>query len=356
MFRRGKWVFVATIFFLQSLVIQSEPGFFPIGHPKVPAIIGEKADSIYTIYIVFEQLGYLPKNQIPTQRQYLQTSVTGHLQTWRYLELELFAGEPSIPIFNVAVGTAFLLGNRRTLVTARQNFDIAGVFPQPYFAAPNYQSAMLAVENMIPPIVVTDRDGKVVLNTFVEDPRPNISFRFCGHPHYCQQMGTPFESMEISTAREMTDVLVMTLPQDLPGNPLEIRDRPLGVNEQVYVVGYPDETVGRNSFKDAVDSEGKGLRVSLGKTLTPIDAYREALLRLNNRRPDIVSAYLSQQIFTDADAANSMSGSPMLVQDGKVAGVYTAHFPDRADLRRRFYEEGGRGVGHRFLERILGCP
>ena len=167
-------------------------------------------------------------------------------------------------------------------------------------------------------------------------------------------MGSPFDQFDIGTALEMTDSITLKLGRQLPGIPLQLSSATPHPNEPIFILGYPDLTIGRVDL-GVEDSNGWSLRVSVGVASEVQGFYRDGVLTRVLRTPDAIRAYCDQQLFVDVDATSGLSGGPMLNAKGEVVGLYTTHFPDRADLQNRYYPEGGRGVGLNFLNRIMNC-
>jgi len=240
------------------------------------------------------------------------------------------------PIRTRSIASAFLLGDRRTLVTA------AHVFDDELAAVNKHHGSLLANRVTLPQFVAEIR--KTVLNfslqndaseKILKDTRENVAsiffinlaeFRTLLHENP-DERGEILKREKSADHYLLGDLMFIHLQDELPWEPIALGDaKATGAHDPIFYAGYPSTRVSRKEF-NGPDASGYDLNITRGHAIANfdlIDFANKLFPQMKIPRDSGLSKFYRERLWgTTVDSSPGMSGGPALDRFGKVIGVAT---------------------------------
>jgi hypothetical protein len=325
---------VSILFFFAGLSAHAKSGLYPIDHAQVPAAFKTTADAIFEIVIYskepqlaieeFEYDVFLKRQEhLPTLLKLLQARV----DNCKSAKLKVCL------IYTQASGTTFLATDSQTLWTARHVLET-------FFKAEDnhyFETPLL--------FQLYDAGGNLIFDTMNEDESAKVS-AIGDSKVFHHSLNAPPETDDPS--EDFSDFARIRLSRELSQKPLNIRPRNPRLHEKVFVLGYPVATQGRTENFNSPDSDGVGLRVSIGRVIKATRGLVEMDEESSKRaRKKANRAYRAAMIAGDFDGVPGQSGGPVVDVDGNVLGIFTIHSSVGEQQPDQAYSRGG-GAGVHF--------
>ncbi len=338
-----------------ALPIYADPGFYTVGSSEIPTHVSNQSNAVFRIYILAPRPSFfVSRENIELYRNDIASNPPGAYRYWKRIEIQNLQNHPVYYSYDANNGTAFLVKNNRTLLTAGHLFDAIGALPSQFSRAKTYQEAQKSLMNHIPPFVVVNQHDQIVYDTRNPESEDSKSLRigFNGHSSYSLTLGSSYAGLDHSSSATMTDLIELQLGRNLNAKPFEFATSTPAFGAQVFKIGFPVESKGRY-IHQTPDSDGESLRIAKGKVIDVPQFYID-FLNQYVKNSDAISVFLNQRITTDVDAVPGTSGAPIVDTQGKVVGLFNIHWPmEQVDLRARYYDVGGQGPNVDFLTRAL---
>ena len=336
---------------------KADPGFFPVSHPTLPAVLKQHASSVYRIVIQH------PRNHVrvtpDTMPFYWAQEVANapsHKRFWKEAEIEHFFQNGYGRVCNVSMSTAFLVGDNRTLLTTAHDLWNLGLVPNRYFNSTAESGAEFASKRLVLPMVIFDDKGSVVFSSRRTPPASQVptgmyEVRTLGHPSMIRAKGGLIRDVRGAAGKNLLDFFAIRLDRDLPGHPLPMATSLPQKGERVFSLGFPFETTGRASL-GAPDSDGVSLLASVGKVID-FPRYTETLLNADGMTAEVAAAYLDQLVISDLDASFGTSGSPKVNDSGELCALLTTTWDTPEARADKAYGGKTKGLATQFFEEHL---
>lgn len=229
---------------------------------------------------------------------------------------EQYRGKTKYPVVFQGGGSAFLLGNAKTLVTAVHLFEGAyfgrewdKVSNSPNIDDPKTFPHLRNILNHPPDFLLFDSNGRIVFDTRREGDSAEIRF-FPPRAFTRKQKNNTLNSL-LNIVN--FDYFALTLNRNDLGTPLEIAEHAPRLEETVYTVGFPVKTQDRKRKHNAIDSDGFAIHATIGIV----------------EGPDFIAEDLSEKertlakslLLSDNDSVDGLSGGPILNASGKVVSI-----------------------------------
>lgn len=198
------------------------------------------------------------------------------------------------------LGTAFLVGNKTTLVSVFHVFrDLLRSKSEKSFA-----------------MVIQDRTGKIVFGSDIGD----IAHVEFAHPSALQAT---------DRTSPIVDAIEFKLSKSLSAyEPLAIgNDADLKIGDTVLNIGYPGPTYDRAKTLSKPDSDGVSQLATYGTVLDYGEYLRRTGKDITKVKPDLMALIKAATFYSDSDSYPGMSGAPALNSKGEVVGMVIGSFP-----------------------------
>lgn len=326
------------IILLVTLAFQAhaERGFHDISDSRIPPTVASASQSVYQLFVIdpanLKKEGVaviIHKNKYQKLKDFYLTGKNESKEEVedRYgflLELALLnrcierGQDFCVMLADLSqngIGSAFLFGDQQTIVTAAHVFD---------------EPLRISTEMRI---ILVNKEAKIVFDSVDADSSYTI-----------QKNGQNFKSLEREKSL-LTDIsyddpflhdfLVLKLSKKLNDRPLQEAPQQEGKNKMVYFLGYPGKSYNRQTHYGGPDSNGQGLKVSFGPSLSfedylksesPMSKY--ALKQIKKQINDSSKLSLHIQMLnqlvlvsTFSDINYGMSGGPIVNEKGEVLAI-----------------------------------
>jgi len=313
----------------------AEPGFYSLQDPTLPLGVKQAADSVFELRVVGarDESMMIVVDVSGAKGPHALASIKGQAKPgyfdkldWKVVEsqinrcekfADIEAQKKCIVAVDIISGTGFLAGNGNFLWTAfhvpKRFFEMVLLFNEMSIEDQLRQKSDIR-------IFVFDKDGKLVVNPYVETVKPKF---------WPEQ--TPLAALKKSIYAEDSDFIGIEIGRKI-GSPLPIGKATL--QEPVFNLGFPNCTGCKDAYRPAEDraedraefadrspfpnSPGRALVVSKGLR---VEGMAELLKQLGIESK-FASLFKSDQIiFSSADCVGGNSGGPILNSGGEVVGI-----------------------------------
>ncbi len=322
-----KLITVLTVgqLFLSLAFAQSQPpegmGFHTLESTQIPDAVKRVSHSVFRVVVPSGERVKLSSIEMFSGKstseiiQLLKTSdQLDQFDRDSYIhQVEICAGNLDCEIFEGnETGTAYLLGDGRSLVTAFHTFksQLRSRLKMTEATGPiSFSGVMVFSYDLSGRLVYGPQNGSVDLVISAET-------------NTVAAMGGVAEGI---ITPPIVDVAVLELQKSI-GLGLQTATFIPQVGDEVYVMGFPMLTSDRGAF-GALDSNGIDLYVSKGKLLNLEQALKRQGRDISQMGTEEREFYDRNTWFAAADGARGFSGGPMLNAKGEVLGTFTAAYP-----------------------------
>jgi hypothetical protein len=311
------------LFFLQlPILAQGSPGFLLATDPSIPAAVSRASRLVYKIT---SQGGHFNRTVSITdtnQVEAAQNDFAGSEKWWQKVQLEFcqLKNFEFCPIFDqMGDGSAFMLKTGDSMYTNLHNFF--EIISANGTVDKNPNSETISKRNLHKPLLfgLSNQNGEPI---FDSSKANNGTLEFFNPSAYL--LTSPVAIMNGGIGRVSDVVKVHLSNANFP--PLKIAKQQPKVGDSVYLIGYPSQTTNR-TLVGAQDSDGKSLRISVGKVISFSDWKVKSG---NNFSPYDEKLLNDHLIFFDSDCEHGNSGGPLVNSDGEVVGIMMALYWDES--------------------------
>jgi len=323
------FILIGSLFCLN--ILAEEPGFHKWDSPKIPAIIQEKAKSVFRIYFVERSVAsYLKPEEIG--KAFFEVLLNKKIDpTKKMLFIKIFqlcleqrtekCPDLRLSEFNtIPIGSAYLI-EEDVLETAAHNIEsslekirgkLAPVTPNGEFDLnrldfrKHYQAFIL--EKFQPTLVIMNEKNKIVYETLISKNTAKITYF---QDHIVFQSENPGRK----TYPLMIDRIHIQLDKPLKSPFLKTAPASKEPLEEVFILGAPRANLGRAGD---LNSNGLNMYVSVGKEIGLEKALK--ILKENHLKYTEDFFKSSHYLFVSNDVDLGNSGGPCLNSQGEVVG------------------------------------
>ncbi len=321
--------------FFQCNLVFADAGFYPLDHERVPESIRQQRSSVFRIFPA-KFLGNIPAAEMIARESLVKEhpEIPDDIKRWMLRDIYdcKESGDETCPKYSYAQtnGTASLLGNTSTLVTA------AHVVLQFYIAV--YHTDFLKLS-------MAERRGFIRQNScsfFAEDESGNLVYR---SPHKDKNIvfiGTTAnnrsrdenERREWNIRGQYLDVAVIHLHENIDGaKPFLLADEGSTEVDFLQALSYPSTTSGRESL-GAPDSPGGELRYTHGQRIGYQDLMRQR--GMPEELVELIQKPAETVFYANIDGVPGGSGKLILNESGEVLGVFSSAVSSDGNIKEAY--------------------
>jgi hypothetical protein len=320
--KRNFALVVAVVVFSLSVVSQAAPGFYGVDDPNAPKGVKEASQAIYR-YVVLsdDQPKQIKKSEFESTRQDMKKmGFAGDLVIQDINECERRSQEICVTDY-FGIGTAFIVGeNRDQMITVAHNGARDREKHLGYVQTPPGQRLWNFVGG---DEMALSRAMKLRFALFTPDGKKVFDTRDKGDYAYPKILGNGhMVKMQMGMLEQMpADFMWVNLSHGVGNVSLKLRQSKPLVDEKLTIVGFPGPTNTRADLEKVPDSDGKSLFWSAGKLVDSQKVLQFHQGPAYGGLPGYTEYEEQALLFTDADATRGNSGSPVLDENGEVAGL-----------------------------------
>lgn len=328
---------ILSAFIGLSLAVSSsvfaDAGFNRLPDTKAPEVVSRAGKATYQYVLLAEPPYSYPSDKYEYLLKNLGDNFVDELVRREVLRCKA-ENLPNCQFPYGGSGSAFVVGeNRDRLLTVRHNFEIDIDRYQTFLKSPAGERNHIHIGNDEPTLM-----RNMPLHFQLYDQNLNLVFDTRRTGDFARPEVMGFGEMvkwEKGFHGETTvDFASIQVSRPIGEVSLELRRDRAKTGEKLWVIGYPRKTDTRVQLEKAPDSDGHSQFFSVGNVYSAADVHLFMSGPKYAPDPQLEASVEKIFLYTDTEAVNGFSGSPVVDESGRVAGILAG---DWAVSDPRFY-------------------